>query len=122
MANDLYERIGGEKAVRSAVVKMYDKIFADPELAPFFDDVDVEGLRRSQAAFVTMAFGGPNHYTGQNLRSAHKRLVDKGLADGHFDRVAMHLADAMRELGVAQSLIDEALAVVETTRADVLNK
>ena len=28
-----------------------------------------------QKAFFTMAFGGPNDYTGEDLRKAHTRLV-----------------------------------------------
>ena len=118
----LFDRIGGTTAVRMAVAKMYDKILSDEELAIFFDDIDVDALRRSQTAFVTMAFGGPDHYDGANLRRAHTRLVEQGLSDRHFDAVAGHLEDAMRELGVAESLITEALAIVESTRKDVLNQ
>jgi hemoglobin len=118
----LYQRIGGEAAVRQTVLKMYDKILADEALAPFFEHSDVERLRRSQADFVTYAFGGPNKYTGKSLRTAHQGAVSNGLNDTHFDRVATHLADAMRELNVPKELIDEALAIVGSTRNDVLGK
>ncbi len=32
-----------------------------------------------QIAFMTMAFGGPHNYTGRDLRTAHARLVERGL-------------------------------------------
>lgn len=122
MKQSLYERIGGDSAVRATVVKMYDKILSDEELAPFFENIDVEKLRLSQAAFVTYAFGGPNHYNGKSLRAAHKNAAEHGLSDRHFDLVALHLKTAMEELNVSDELIEEALAIVGGTRADVLNK
>lgn len=118
----LFERIGGDSAVRVTVMKMYDKILDDEELAPFFENVDVETLRLSQHAFVTYAFGGPNHYTGNSLRTAHAGAVKGGLNDEHFNRVAGHLKAAMEELNVPEDLINEALMIVGSTRNDVLNR
>ncbi len=122
MTQSLYERIGGETAVRATVLKMYEKILADELLAPFFEDIDVDALRRSQSAFVTVAFGGPNHYAGKPMRAAHANSVKNGLNDTHFDLVAGHLKAAMEELSVPTTLINEALAIVDSTRADVLNR
>ena len=118
----LYERIGGAEAVKAAVALLYDKILSDPLLVPFFQDIDVDRLRSSQSAFVSMAFGGPVHYSGANMRKAHERLVQRGLSDAHFDKVAFHLKTAMEDLSVPPSLIIEALSIVETTRPDVLNR
>lgn len=122
MSESLYKRIGGGSAVASTVVKLYDKILKDELLIPFFENVDVETLRRSQVSFVSLAFGGLVQYSGQDLRNAHASLVPKGLDDVHFDRVAHHLKSSMAELGVAADLIAEAMLIVETTRADVLNR
>lgn len=122
MTKSLYERIGGEAAVKATVIKMYNKILDDAELAPFFENSDVERLRHSQSAFVTYAFGGPNHYTGKSLRTAHASAVSHGLNDRHFDRVATHLKSAMEELNVPADLIAEALTIVGSTRTDVLGQ
>lgn len=118
----LYERIGGEAAVKATVAKMYEKILADELLVPFFGEINVDALRHSQNAFVTFAFGGPNAYTGRSMREAHRSSVTKGLTDIHFDRVLSHLSAAMRELNVPDDLIAEATAIVQTTRQDVLNR
>lgn len=118
----LYQRIGGHDAVVKTVARLYERILSDPLLIPFFENINVERLRHSQTAFVGMAFGGPREYSGANMRRAHAALVAKGLSDQHFDAVAGHLAGAMKELGVSEDLIAEALAIVETTRSDVLNR
>lgn len=122
MTQPLFERIGGEPAIIATVAKLYEKILNDDTLIPFFSGIDVKKLRRSQAGFVSMAFGGPNNYSGKGLRNAHARLVTEGLSDMHFDAVAGHLQSSMEELGVAPELISEALAIVETTRDDVLGR
>ncbi len=119
----LFERLGSEAAVQAAVVKFYDRMLADPELAPFFEGMNVERLVDKQIAFMTMAFDGPNRYTGRDLRVAHARLVeDQGLSDHHFDRTAEHLVATLQELSVEQPLIDEAIAIVASTRDDVLGR
>ena len=118
--SSLYERLGGSAAIEAAVALFYDKVLKDPILKGFFEKVDKARLRRSQIAFMTMAFGGPHKYTGQKLRAAHAPLVKNGLSNKHFDAVAGHLVATLKELGVKQDLIDEAVGIVATTRGDVL--
>ena len=38
----------------------YDRVLVDPELAPFFEGIDVEKLREHLADFLTVLTGGPN--------------------------------------------------------------
>lgn len=118
----LYERLGGRDAVVQVVARLYERILGDDLLIPYFESINVERLRLSQTAFVTMAFGGPHDYDGPTMRKAHARLVERGLTDIHFDAVAGHLKGAMQEMGVPEAYIQEALALVETTRHDVLNR
>lgn len=121
--DSLYHRLGGLSAVNAAVEKMYDKILRDPLLSPFFAGLDMARQRRSQAAFMIMAFGGPHQYTGADLTKAHAGLVkDKGLSDVHFDAVAGHLKAALAELDVPSALITEVLTLVGTTRGAVLGR
>lgn len=121
MQKSLYEQVGGQKAVEAAVIKMYDKVLADPLLSPYFKETNMNDLRRSQIGFVTMALGGPHHYKSIDLRAAHLELCVNGLTHKHFDATVGHLQEALRELGVAELLIREATAILETTRRDVLN-
>lgn len=118
----LYERIGGEAAVNAAVDIFYRKVLADYRINRFFDNTDMDKQIAKQKAFFTMAFGGPNNYTGQDMRNAHARLVKMGLNDSHFDAVMEHLGATLTELNVPQELIAEAAAIAESTRKDVLGK
>ncbi len=118
----IYDRIGGQAAVDAAVDIFYRKVLADPQISGFFDDTDMDAQHVKQKAFLTMVFGGPNSYTGKDLRSAHAPLVEKGLNDSHFDAVAGHLQATLDELGVDPQISGEIMATAAGTREEVLNR
>jgi hemoglobin len=104
MSDTIYEQIGGSAAVDAAVDLFYDKVLADDTINGFFQSVDMKKQRAKQKAFLTMVFGGPNNYSGDDLRSAHAPLVAKGLGDLHFDAVAKHLQATLDQLNVPADL------------------
>jgi hemoglobin len=118
----LYDRIGGAAAVEAAVDVFYGKVINDYRINRFFDGIDMNAQAVKQKAFFTMAFGGPNTYTGADLRTAHAGLVKMGLGNDHFDVVMEHLGATLQELNVPAELIGEAAALAESTRNDVLGK
>ncbi|MCF6336923.1 MAG: group 1 truncated hemoglobin [Gammaproteobacteria bacterium] len=122
MSDALFDRLGGEAAVNAAVDIFYRKVLADDRISRFFDGVDMDKQAAKQKAFLTMAFGGPNNYTGEDMRKGHAHLVERGLNDSHFDAVVENLGATLKELGVADDLIGEVAAIAETTRNDVLGK
>lgn len=121
MTDSLFNRIGGEGAVNAAVDIFYRKVLSDSSISNFFDSTDMAAQHQKQKSFLTMAFGGPNNYSGQDLRAAHAPLVAKGLNDSHFGAVAGHLQATLQELDVAPALIDEVMAIAGSTHDDVLN-
>jgi len=121
MGSSLYDEIGGTAAVEAAVDIFYRKVLSDTAVSHFFDDVDMERQRGKQKAFLSMAFGGPNNYSGVDMRKAHAHLKDKGLASRHFNAVAGHLQDTLKELKVPSNLIDQVMAIAGSTHDDVLN-
>jgi len=84
----VYETIGGEAAIDAAVDIFYRKVLADDRISEFFDTVDMEAQHVKQKAFFIMALGGPNSYTGKDMREAHKNMK---LSEDHFNAVAEQL-------------------------------
>ena len=119
---NLYEDLGGEPAVNAAVDIFYRHVLSDDRIAHFFDGVDMERQAQKQKAFLTMAFGGPHKYTGEDMRKGHAHLVKQGLNDSHFDAVVEHLSSTLKELDVDQIHIDKVVAIAESTREDVLGR
>ena len=115
----LYDRLGGAPAVDAAVDIFYRKVLVDDRISHFFDTTDMEAQHVKQKAFLTMAFGGPNNYSGKDLRAGHKHM---GLTEVHFDAVVEHLAATLQELGASAADINEVAAVANSVKNDVLNR
>ena len=116
--SSVFEQIGGTGAVDAAVDIFYRKVLADPVISDFFDDVDMDRQIAKQKSFLTLAFGGPNNYSGKDMREAHKHLK---LKEEHFTAVAGHLLATLRELNVPPHLVDTIMGVAASTHDDVLN-
>ena len=118
----LFDQLGGAAAVDAAVDIFYRKVLSDYRINRFCDNSDMETQVAKQKAFLTMAFGGPNNYTGTDMRTAHAKFVKMGLNDSHFDAVMEHLTATLVELSVPPALIAQVTALAESTRPDVLGK
>ncbi|MDX1490455.1 MAG: group 1 truncated hemoglobin [Pseudohongiellaceae bacterium] len=116
--SSVFEKIGGAAAVDAAVDIFYRRVLGDPLISHFFDSVDMDRQIGKQKAFLTMAFGGPNEYTGADMRTAHKHM---NLTEEHFGAVAGHLQGTLEELSVPEDLIGEVMAIAASTHDDVLN-
>lgn len=120
--NSLFAQLGGDAAVNAAVDVFYRRVLADAYVIRFFEGVDMEKQAAKQKAFLTMAFGGPHHYTGKDMREGHRHLIKMGLNDSHFDHILMHIRATLAELGVGHDLIQQVIAIADSTRDDVLDR
>ena len=118
----LYDQLGGAAAVDAAVDIFYRKMLLDDRVASYFEAVDMDRQRAKQKAFLTMVLGGPNAYTGKDMRAAHAHLIARGLNDVHVDVVIQHLGDTLRELGASPAQIGEVAALANSVRGDVLGR
>ena len=113
----LYEQLGGDAAVNAAVDVFYRKVLTDDRVSRFFDGVDMDRQAAKQKAFLTMVFGGPSSYSGQDMRTAHARLVEYG--PGRF-AFRCHCGTVRRNAEgdwvSADDLISEVAAIAESTR------
>ncbi len=121
-ATSLFDQLGGAAAVDAAVDIFYRKVLSDYRINRFFDHSDMEAQAAKQKAFLTMAFGGPNNYTGKDMRTTHAKFVKMGLNASHFDIVMEHLTATLAELSVPPALIAQVAAIAESTRSDILGK
>lgn len=118
-APSVYDRIGGAAAVDAAVDIFYRKVLADDRISEFFDTVDMETQHAKQKAFLTMAFGGPNSYSGKDMRNAHKHM---NLTEEHFNAVAENLVATLKDLNVPETEINEIVGIAVSVKDDVLNR
>jgi hemoglobin len=113
----LYYAIGGRRSLVAAVQGFYGRLFADPEIAPFFP----HGVTAQHKAYLVTvlgeALGGPERYRGPDLAKAHAHL---SITDHHFSLVAGHLDGTLEDLSVPRDLIDQIIGIVATLRTTVV--
>lgn len=118
-AASLYQRIGGKAAIDAAVDLFYKKVLADERVNHFFEDTNMKAQHRKQKEFLSHALGAPTPWTGKDMRKAHENL---DLREDDFNAIAENLVATLKELKVDDKLIEEAVAIVASTKKDVLNQ
>lgn len=96
----LYQRMGGDEAIAEALYDFYRRVFADPELSPFFEGIEAERLEAMQREFFSAALDGPVRYTGRPLHVVH---ADLGIELRHLARFLDHLMDTLAERGIDEA-------------------
>jgi hemoglobin len=107
----LYDRLGGHDGIRAVVDDFYDRLVADEELGPFFEDADMERLRKTQTDFLCEAAGGPETYDAAPVREAHLHVP---FTPDHIQRAVELLYESLDAFDVPE---EDAEAVVEAVAA-----
>jgi hemoglobin len=114
----IFDTIGGAAAVSVAVDKFYERVLSDPQLAHYFDNVDMDKLKSHQRAFIAAAIGGPSVYRGRDMATAHAKL---GITGSDFDAVVGHLVATLTELEVPHEIIVDIGNALAPLRADIVS-
>lgn len=118
-ATSLYDEIGGQAAIKTAVTVFYNRVTADETLAAWFDGVDLSRLRTHQRAFLATALDGPPVFAGRNLREAHAGMA---ITDDAFTSIVTHLAVTLEDLEVADHIVAAVEAKLEALRSEVVER
>jgi hemoglobin len=119
----LYERLGGVYAIAAVVDDFIDRVMDDPRLNAN-PKVDEAHHRVARAGFkylvteqVCWAAGGPQRYTGRSMRDSHAEL---GITAAEWEAFLDDLRQTFDRFGVPAAERNELLAIVESTKADIV--
>lgn len=117
MNTSLYERLGQAEGIAAIVDKAVDRHAVNPLLAPRFSGRDLPRAKQMGALFFCMGAGGPQRYTGRDLRTAHAgmNISEQELVAAIDDFVA-----AMRDQGVGPGEVNEVVAILYSLKGEVL--
>jgi hemoglobin len=122
-AASLWERLGGEKVVRTLVRESGTAAASDPKLnftrgGQFkLDDKGVDRMEQLLVEFVSAHAGGPHKYTGRDMTTVHKGMK---ITDAEFDVLMDHLRATLKKHKIAERDADELAAIVEKTRKQIV--
>lgn len=72
-SGSLYERMGGEPALRAVIDDFVERVFDDIMIGYMFRDADRARIKELEFQHASEFLGGPHAYQGRPLRAAHAR-------------------------------------------------
>lgn len=103
----MFERLGGEDALRPLIEDFVDRVFDDVMIGFFFRKVDRARVKRFEYEHAAQLLGAPLEYGGRPLRQAHARHRIMG---GQFARRMRILEQTLQAHGVPQDIAQAWLA------------
>jgi hemoglobin len=104
-------------AVGRAVTIFLNRLLDDESLGRYFDGIDLARVHKHTRAIVIAALGGPDLYSGRDMRSVHAPFH---LHDRDFDAAVDHLVASLREVGLGESLTSALGARLEPLRRQIV--
>lgn len=136
----LYDRIGGEPGISKIVDDFVTRAMQDPRVnwqrkgakpSGFFSfrkksaftwtpsAENVALLKKHMAQFFALAAGGPAHYEGKDMKSAHANAF---ITNAEFDAAVGDLKASLDKLQIGNREQKELLAIVESTRPQIVTE
>jgi hemoglobin len=119
----LYERLGGEPGITAVVNDLVVNVVADPKYKEVhkrhFREGDVAGLKRKLIDQIGEATGGPQKYTGKDMKTAHAGLA---ITSQDFDALVVDLIGALDKNHVGEAEKKELLDKLGKMKPDVVEK
>ena len=95
--NELYDRLGGQRAIVAVVDDFIGRVAADPRINQRFANTDIPKLKSLLIEFVCMATGGPCKYTGRDMETSHAGME---VVDEEFTALVEDLAATLDKFKV----------------------
>lgn len=135
----LFERLGGEQGITAIAKDFLPRAMQDPRVNWDRNGVtrggfgftsgesvawkatpqNVATLEKHMTEFFALATGGPAHYGGKDMKTAHK---DMHISNAEFDAVVGDLKVSLDQLKIPNTEQKELLAIVESTRPEIVTK
>src|SRR5262249_2433831 len=124
----LYERLGGEAALKAVVDDFVARTAANPKVnftrkgTPVewkATDENVALVKKRLVQFNGMATGGPQKYEGKDMKTVHKGME---IASAEFDAMAADLAATLHKFKVGAKEQEDLFALIVPLAKDIIEK
>lgn len=116
---NLFDLIGGRPTLDKVHKIFYDKIYADPWIGKYFQDIDQSVIEIQQSDFMSQVMGGPAIYCGKLPIPAHRHM---NITEELFDLRTQFLLEAMNEAGVSQENQQHWMKIDQAFKKGIIKK
>jgi hemoglobin len=119
----LWARLGGEPAVKAVVHDFVALVASDPQVDftrgghYSLDAGAVANLEKLLVGLISSVSGGPLKYEGRPMKPVHQGMA---ITDAQFAALAGDLSVVLAKYNVPRKEADELVAIVATTRKDIV--
>ena len=113
----LYTRLGGKEAISAVVGAFLQNVAADDRINVRFATADLPDLRQKLIDQICQATGGPCHYQGKDMKTAHAGM---NLTGADFNALVEDLTKALDQFHVPEQEKHELLTALGSMRGDIV--
>ncbi|HEY3997874.1 MAG TPA: group 1 truncated hemoglobin [Candidatus Xenobia bacterium] len=113
----LYQRLGEQPGISYIVDTALGKVHSDARINHYFAHTNIPHLKYELVQYIGQATGGPQKYTGRDMRTVHQPL---GITKGDFNAFVQDLGWALNKTGVGQNEQKQLLAKLAASESDVV--
>ncbi len=117
MNGSLYERLGGETGLSAIVKDVIDLHLENPVVRVRFQDADRERLHRLAFEFFGMGSGGPQQYSGKDMREVHRSM---NISGDEYLAVVDDIMKALEKNNVGAESRTEVLGILYSLKDDIV--
>ena len=118
MSKSLYERLGGGQGIARIVDDVVAGHLVNPLIQTRFQSAeDVDHLKRMACEFFAAGSGGPEKYTGKDMRAAHKGM---NISEQEYIAVMDDILAALEKNNIDEATKKDVLAILYSLKGEII--
>lgn len=119
----LFVRLGGSEGIERIVDEVATRHLENPSInarfRPYLSQPDkLQALKVHLARFLEMGSGGPNRYTGRDMRSAHTGM---NISAAEYMAALDDIVAALEAVGVEDGARKDVLAIAWSLKGEIMH-
>lgn len=118
MDTSLYERLGGAAGINVLVEDIIAAHLENPLVSARFKVIeDLDNAKRKAREFFAAGSGGPERYTGRDMRAAHQGM---NISEQEYLAVVDDIMDVLARHDIDEATRKDVLAILYSLKGDII--
>ena len=114
-----FQQLGGRYILEKMTKVFYDKVYADPWIGQYFQNIEQKIIESQQVDFLQGSLGGEKVYCGRLPVPAHKHMF---IPEELYTLRSQLLHESLIEVGACEELIERIEKIDDAFKASLVKK